>query len=483
MMKIFGILLIVVGVWVGLTIYTEGSDAAFGGLFAGEKIEGESDDGRPLPARVKEQVTGAYQLQEERRAEHPRLIGGPLLRSEQPRRLHQEDRPPVGRERPAGGNAQTGQQRRHRLHEDLLLAEEAIEAKRGPLALELGQQHQRARALRAPATPRAAPTARAAAAGSRRRGRRLPGPRARSPSSRSRRCVRCDRSGSPRSARRHRSGPPAAPLPRAAREAPPWCPPPGSESQGPPRRRERRPWRGPRRDRRRGPPPPTRCPPSRDPAGRPAAPRRPAADRLRDRPPACRPPPPARARRRRRCRRRRRTRRSPRRRGRGAPRSARRPVSGFPRRLRSDGGSIPWATALRTRWSSGSASRSRMERSSSSATPTRSSETCLSERDAQLPHQPGQLLGDAQQRRRPQLERATLEIAQHAIHAIEARSDSRRIRFQTIARCGAQLARSQGHLAHAREQAVERLGPHAKRRRRREASDQIVCGRSSGVFF
>ncbi len=32
--KIFGILFIVVGIWVGLEIYTEGTHNAFGGLFA-----------------------------------------------------------------------------------------------------------------------------------------------------------------------------------------------------------------------------------------------------------------------------------------------------------------------------------------------------------------------------------------------------------------------------------------------------------------
>jgi len=34
MAKIFGILLIVVGVWIGLEIYTNGMDEAFGGVFA-----------------------------------------------------------------------------------------------------------------------------------------------------------------------------------------------------------------------------------------------------------------------------------------------------------------------------------------------------------------------------------------------------------------------------------------------------------------
>ncbi len=35
MAKIFGVLLIVLGVWVGMEIYTKGMDHAFGGMFAG----------------------------------------------------------------------------------------------------------------------------------------------------------------------------------------------------------------------------------------------------------------------------------------------------------------------------------------------------------------------------------------------------------------------------------------------------------------
>ena len=35
MAKIFGVLLIVLGVWVGMEIYTKGTDGAFGGIFAG----------------------------------------------------------------------------------------------------------------------------------------------------------------------------------------------------------------------------------------------------------------------------------------------------------------------------------------------------------------------------------------------------------------------------------------------------------------
>jgi hypothetical protein len=64
--KIFGILLIVVGVWVGLTIFTEGTDAAFGGLFRSAKTDADDASGRPLPRRVEESVGKAYQAHEQR---------------------------------------------------------------------------------------------------------------------------------------------------------------------------------------------------------------------------------------------------------------------------------------------------------------------------------------------------------------------------------------------------------------------------------
>jgi hypothetical protein len=64
--KVFGILLIVVAVWVGLTIFNEGTDAAFGGLFAGGGKEVANGSGRPLPRRVEESVRKAYREHEER---------------------------------------------------------------------------------------------------------------------------------------------------------------------------------------------------------------------------------------------------------------------------------------------------------------------------------------------------------------------------------------------------------------------------------
>ena len=62
--KVFGILLMVAAIWVGLTVFSEG-DAAFGGLFASAKPDA-GDGGGPLPARVKDRVGEALQAQEDR---------------------------------------------------------------------------------------------------------------------------------------------------------------------------------------------------------------------------------------------------------------------------------------------------------------------------------------------------------------------------------------------------------------------------------
>jgi hypothetical protein len=67
MAKIFGILVIVVAVWVGLTIFNEGTDAAFGGLFASKAQDGRMQldtTGRPLPRRVEQSVGKAYREHE-----------------------------------------------------------------------------------------------------------------------------------------------------------------------------------------------------------------------------------------------------------------------------------------------------------------------------------------------------------------------------------------------------------------------------------
>jgi hypothetical protein len=80
--KVFGIVLFVLAIWVGLTVYDQGVDRAFGGLFAGSKQEAphrvaattpaapddsESDEpegsARPAPIteRVRERVTGSME--------------------------------------------------------------------------------------------------------------------------------------------------------------------------------------------------------------------------------------------------------------------------------------------------------------------------------------------------------------------------------------------------------------------------------------
>ncbi len=70
--KIYGIALIVVGIWVGMTIYTEGLDNAFGGVFT--KLGGEpvGRDVRPPTERIRDRVQGAT---DERTERIERLVG------------------------------------------------------------------------------------------------------------------------------------------------------------------------------------------------------------------------------------------------------------------------------------------------------------------------------------------------------------------------------------------------------------------------
>lgn len=67
--KLFGILLIVFAIWVGMSIYTEGTDRAFGGIlgrFAPAPAEGEVRDARPSLERIREKVQSARHEQLER---------------------------------------------------------------------------------------------------------------------------------------------------------------------------------------------------------------------------------------------------------------------------------------------------------------------------------------------------------------------------------------------------------------------------------
>lgn len=60
MAKMFGILMIVALIWVGLTIYTEGTDRAFGGFFARFSQESVRDAaGRAIPRSPLERLRAA----------------------------------------------------------------------------------------------------------------------------------------------------------------------------------------------------------------------------------------------------------------------------------------------------------------------------------------------------------------------------------------------------------------------------------------
>ena len=66
--RIFGILFIGLGIWVGLEIYLEGTQNAFGGVFASQQIEGEAPrDVRTTPQRAGDAVKSSQALEAERR--------------------------------------------------------------------------------------------------------------------------------------------------------------------------------------------------------------------------------------------------------------------------------------------------------------------------------------------------------------------------------------------------------------------------------
>ena len=63
-MKVFFFLFLVVALWVGLTIYTEGSQQAFGGLFAG--VAGAQADAAPLASRLDERMGEKHDRHQQR---------------------------------------------------------------------------------------------------------------------------------------------------------------------------------------------------------------------------------------------------------------------------------------------------------------------------------------------------------------------------------------------------------------------------------
>ena len=70
--KIYGIALIVVGIWVGMTIFTEGLDNAFGGIFTKIGAEPVGRDVRAPTERIRDRVQSAA---DERTERIERLVG------------------------------------------------------------------------------------------------------------------------------------------------------------------------------------------------------------------------------------------------------------------------------------------------------------------------------------------------------------------------------------------------------------------------
>jgi len=62
---IFGILFIGLGIWVGLEIYLEGTQNAFGGILASHATEAPRDQ-RTTPQRAGDAVRGSLALEHER---------------------------------------------------------------------------------------------------------------------------------------------------------------------------------------------------------------------------------------------------------------------------------------------------------------------------------------------------------------------------------------------------------------------------------
>ena len=60
--KVFGILLMVFAIWVGLTLYTEGTDRAFGGLLSHIAPASAAGPAQPPLERIRERAEAARDL-------------------------------------------------------------------------------------------------------------------------------------------------------------------------------------------------------------------------------------------------------------------------------------------------------------------------------------------------------------------------------------------------------------------------------------
>jgi hypothetical protein len=64
--RIFGILFLVLAVWTGVEVYTEGTSAAFGGLFTRLGFVAEEQQAPPVTQRAASAWQDAYHAAEER---------------------------------------------------------------------------------------------------------------------------------------------------------------------------------------------------------------------------------------------------------------------------------------------------------------------------------------------------------------------------------------------------------------------------------
>ena len=64
--RIFGILLLVLAIWTGVEVYTEGTSGAFGGLFARLGFVAEQPETTPVTERAAGAWKEAYRASEDR---------------------------------------------------------------------------------------------------------------------------------------------------------------------------------------------------------------------------------------------------------------------------------------------------------------------------------------------------------------------------------------------------------------------------------
>ena len=69
MAKVFGILLIVLGVWLGIEVMTKGTDGAFGGIFAQGGASVPSESGQPIGQKARTRVQESMKATAERTAQ------------------------------------------------------------------------------------------------------------------------------------------------------------------------------------------------------------------------------------------------------------------------------------------------------------------------------------------------------------------------------------------------------------------------------